>query len=106
MSRSASIARQAADRGLELKSKFMVTPGSEQVRATIERDGHIGVFEAVGGLVLASACGPCIGQWHRQDTVKGETNSSASRIFLCPRGHKTHVLFCSYDLLQSQFPGS
>jgi len=78
MSRSASIAGQAAEHGLEVKSKFIITPGSEQVRATIKRDGQIGIFEAVGGLVLANACGPCIGQWDRRDTQKGESNSSAS----------------------------
>ncbi|KAH9004612.1 aconitate hydratase [Lactarius hatsudake] len=75
MTRSASIAREAADHGLETKSKFTITPGSEQVRATIERDGLIGTFEDVGGVVLANACGPCIGQWDRQDVKKGETNS-------------------------------
>lgn len=76
MTRSASIAREAAEHGLETKSKFTITPGSEQVRATIERDGLISTFEGVGGLVLANACGPCIGQWDRQDVKKGETNSS------------------------------
>ncbi|KLO16647.1 aconitate hydratase [Schizopora paradoxa] len=75
MSRSASIAKEAADHGLEVKSKFTITPGSEQVRATIDRDGQIGMFESVGGLVLANACGPCIGQWDRQDVKKGEKNS-------------------------------
>jgi aconitate hydratase len=76
MSRSASIAKEAADHGIEVKSKFTITPGSEQVRATIDRDGQIGIFENVGGLVLANACGPCIGQWDRQDVKKGEVNSS------------------------------
>ncbi|KAF8201168.1 aconitate hydratase [Mycena galopus ATCC 62051] len=75
MSRSASIAKEAADHGLDVKSKFTITPGSEQVRATIDRDGQIGVFEKVGGLVLANACGPCIGQWDRKDVEKGEANS-------------------------------
>jgi hypothetical protein len=78
MSRSASIARQAAEHGLEVKSKFTITPGSEQVRATIERDGQIQALEDVGGLVLANACGPCIGQWDRRDVKKGEPNSSES----------------------------
>lgn len=78
MSRSASIAREAASHGLETKSKFTITPGSEQVRATIERDGQIAAFEETGGLVLANACGPCIGQWDRRDVKKGEANSSAS----------------------------
>src|SRR5271170_1083489 len=53
----------------------MINPGSEQVRATIERDGQIGVFEKVGGLVLANACGPCIGQWGRRDMKRGKKNS-------------------------------
>ncbi|KAF8530405.1 aconitate hydratase [Hysterangium stoloniferum] len=75
MTRSASIANEAASHGLETKSKFTITPGSEQVRATIERDGQIESFEKVGGLVLANACGPCIGQWDRTDVKKGETNS-------------------------------
>jgi len=83
MSRSASIAKEAADHGIDVKSKFTITPGSEQVRATIDRDGQIGIFEHVGGLVLANACGPCIGQWDRQDVKKGEVNSSAS-LFLVP----------------------
>lgn len=76
MSRSASIARQAAEHGLEVKSKFTITPGSEQIRATIERDGQMQALESVGGLVLANACGPCIGQWDRKDVKKGEVNSS------------------------------
>ncbi|KAI0369242.1 aconitate hydratase [Pilatotrama ljubarskyi] len=75
MTRSASIAKEAASHGLQTKSKFTVTPGSEQVRATIERDGVMKVFEDVGGLVLANACGPCIGQWDRRDVKKGEPNS-------------------------------
>lgn len=76
MTRSASIFKQAADHGLSLKSKFTVTPGSEQVRATIARDGLIKTFEGAGAVVLANACGPCIGQWDRQDIKKGEVNSS------------------------------
>ncbi|KAF8598104.1 putative aconitase [Ceratobasidium sp. AG-I] len=75
MSRSASIANEASAHGLSTKSKFTITPGSEQVRATIDRDGQIGAFEKVGGLVLANACGPCIGQWDRQDIKKGDVNS-------------------------------
>ncbi|KAF7760247.1 hypothetical protein Agabi119p4_10923 [Agaricus bisporus var. burnettii] len=75
MTRSASIVKQAADRGIDFKSKFTVTPGSEQVRATIARDGLIDSFEGAGAIVLANACGPCIGQWDRQDVKKGEVNS-------------------------------
>ena len=82
MSRAASIAREAKEHGLDVKSKFTVTPGSEQVRATIARDGQVEAFETAGGIVLANACGPCIGQWDRQDTKKGEKNTSAQSIFL------------------------
>ena len=56
---------------LQAKVPFTITPGSEQIRATIERDGLIEVFEKVGGTVLANACGPCIGQWKRTDVKKG-----------------------------------
>ncbi|CED84433.1 aconitate hydratase [Phaffia rhodozyma] len=75
MSRSAFIADEAAAHGLKTKSKFTITPGSEQVRATIARDGFIESFESAGGVVLANACGPCIGQWDRQDVQKGTKNS-------------------------------
>lgn len=73
--RATSVARQALKRGLKAKSEFTITPGSEQVRATIERDGHLRVLTEVGGLVLANACGPCIGQWKRHDVKKGDKNS-------------------------------
>ncbi|ELU38721.1 aconitate hydratase [Rhizoctonia solani AG-1 IA] len=75
MSRSAAIANEASSHGLSTKSKFTITPGSEQVRATIARDGQIEAFEKVGGVVLANACGPCIGQWDRKDVKKGDVNS-------------------------------
>ncbi len=75
MERSASVAKQALAKGLKVKSEFTITPGSEQIRATIERDGQLEVFEKVGGLVLANACGPCIGQWKRHDVKEGEKNS-------------------------------
>ncbi len=65
ITRAASIAREAAARGLKVKTQLMITPGSEQVRATIERDGLLADFEALGAVVLANACGPCIGQWDR-----------------------------------------
>jgi aconitate hydratase len=73
--RSASVARQALKNGLKAKSEFTITPGSEQVRATIERDGLLRVLTDVGGTVLANACGPCIGQWTRHDVQKGDKNS-------------------------------
>lgn len=78
MTRAASIARDALDHGVKAKSVFTVTPGSEQIRATIERDGQLQTFEEFGGIVLANACGPCIGQWDRQDVKKGEANSIIS----------------------------
>ncbi len=65
MSRAASVAVQAQKKGLKAKSEFTVTPGSEQVRFTIEKDGYLDQFKSMGGLVLANACGPCIGQWAR-----------------------------------------
>lgn len=75
MTRSADLAKQAKDAGLSFKSKYYVTPGSEQVRATIARDGLIDIFEESGATVLANACGPCIGQWNRTDMPMGEKNS-------------------------------
>ncbi|KAL5525060.1 ACO1 [Sanghuangporus sanghuang] len=75
MTRSAAIAKEAIDHGVTARSQFTITPGSEQVRATIERDGLIETFEQAGGLVLANACGPCIGQWDRRDVPKGVKNS-------------------------------
>ncbi|WKZ68873.1 MAG: aconitate hydratase [Melioribacteraceae bacterium] len=73
--RAASIAKQALDKGLKTKSQFTITPGSEQVRATIERDGQLKILTDVGGLVLANACGPCIGMWKRMDIKNGERNT-------------------------------
>lgn len=75
ISRAASIAKQAVEKGLKVKSEFTVTPGSEQVRYTIERDGFIDIFEQIGGKVFANACGPCIGQWARPGADKQETNT-------------------------------
>jgi aconitate hydratase len=75
ISRAASIARQAAAHGLRARTPLLVTPGSEQVRATIERDGLLADLEAIGATVLANACGPCIGQWSRRDIASGEVNS-------------------------------
>ncbi|MDQ1534405.1 MAG: aconitate hydratase, partial [Actinomycetota bacterium] len=69
--RAAHVARQAAARGLRVRSPLMVTPGSEQVRATIERDGLLADLEAIGATVLANACGPCIGQWERVGAPSG-----------------------------------
>jgi aconitate hydratase len=75
MTRSVSLVRQAKDAGIDIKTNFLVTPGSEQIYETIKQDGILGEFEAVGATVLANACGPCIGQWKREDKKKGEANS-------------------------------
>lgn len=75
MERAASIAKQAFENGLNAKSEFVITPGSEQIRATIERDGQLDIFTKIGGVVLSNACGPCIGQWKRHDIQEGEKNS-------------------------------
>ncbi|KAA0208423.1 MAG: aconitate hydratase [Ignavibacteriaceae bacterium] len=75
MERAASVAKHAGMKGLKAISDFTITPGSEQIRATIERDGQLEIFEKAGGLVLANACGPCIGQWKRHDVEDGEKNS-------------------------------
>jgi len=104
MSRSAHIAREAAAHGLKAKSLFTITPGSEQVRATIARDGMIETFEDIGGVVLANACGPCIGQWDRQDIKKGEKNSiitSYNRNFTGRNDANpaTHAFVASPDLV-------
>ena len=71
--RAADVARQAIEHGARMSVPFLVTPGSEQIRATIERDGQMGLLEAIGGKVLANACGPCIGQWQRDDLAKAPT---------------------------------
>jgi aconitate hydratase len=75
ISRSASVARQAVETGITAASTLTITPGSEQVRYTIERDGFIDTFEQLGGQVFANACGPCIGQWDRAGAEKGERNT-------------------------------
>ena len=75
ITRAAGIARDAISKGISCKVPLLITPGSEQVRATIERDGLLADFEALGATVLANACGPCIGQWDRQDVEDGVPNS-------------------------------
>jgi aconitate hydratase len=75
MTRAASIAQQASEKNIKAKSEFTITPGSELVRFTAERDGLLNIFGKIGGVVLANACGPCIGQWARHGAEKGEKNS-------------------------------
>jgi len=76
--RAANVARQASAAGLRVKSPLLITPGSEQVRATIARDGLLADLEAIGATVLANACGPCIGQWQRDDIQQGDRNTIVS----------------------------
>ncbi len=78
ITRAADVAQQAIDHGATIKCPLWVTPGSEQVEATIERDGQMGTLAELGATVLANACGPCIGQWKRDDIADGETNSIIS----------------------------
>ncbi len=75
LSRAADVARQASSRGARAKTKLWCTPGSEQIHKTIQRDGQLAELEEIGAVVLANACGPCIGQWRRDDVEKGESNS-------------------------------
>jgi aconitate hydratase len=75
ISRAASLAQQVADKGLKTKAEFTITPGSEQVRYTIERDGFIKTFDKIGAKVFANACGPCIGMWSRMGAEKKEKNT-------------------------------
>ena len=75
ITRSASLAQQAVDKKLQAKAEFTITPGSETVRYTVERDGYLSIFEKMGGVVLANACGPCIGQWSRHTNDPNRANS-------------------------------
>ncbi len=102
--RAAHVARQAKAKGLKARIPFLVTPGSEQIRATIERDGLLGDLEAIGATVLANACGPCIGQWERTDSARDKPNSiltSYNRNF--PRRNdgnpQTHAFIASPEVV-------
>lgn len=105
MTRAASIARQAREKKLTAKSEFTITPGSETVRYTVERDGMLDDFEAIGGVVLANACGPCIGQWARHRSgPEDEPNTivtSFNRNFAKRNdgNPKTHAFVASPDMV-------
>lgn len=107
MARAASIARQAVAKGIKAKAEFTVTPGSEMVRQTIERDGFIADFEAVGATVLANACGPCIGQWARyksgDDQEKNTIVHSFNRNFSkrADGNPKTHAFVGSPEMVMA-----
>ena len=75
ITRAASVARQAVDKKLKVKAEYTITPGSEQVRYTMERDGLLDIFDKIGGNLLANACGPCIGQWARHNADKQLKNA-------------------------------
>ncbi len=81
ITRAAYVARQAAENGLKAEVEFTVTPGSEMIRATMERDGYLDVFKNMGGIVLANACGPCIGQWARHTSEPNSIVTSFNRNF-------------------------
>ena len=99
MSRVASLMKQALDKGLKSKGTFYITPGSEQIRAIIERDGLADTMRQFGGIVLANACGPCIGQWDRQNVKKGEKNTivtSYNRNFTGNHHHLHNIIMNYY----------
>lgn len=75
LNRAASVARQASEKNLEVKASLIINPGSEQIRFTAERDGIIGDFEKIGGVIMTNACGPCIGQWRRHTDDNTRKNS-------------------------------
>jgi aconitate hydratase len=105
MARAASIARQAADKGIKAKAEFSITPGSEMVRATVERDGLLDDFAVVGGVVMANACGPCIGQWaryksgdeHEKNTIVHSFNRNFAK--RADGNPKTHAFVGSPELI-------
>jgi aconitate hydratase len=103
ISRAASLAKQVADKNLKTKAEFTITPGSEQVRYTIERDGFIDTFDKIGATVFANACGPCIGMWTRMGAEKKEKNSiihSFNRNFAARQdgNPNTHAFVASPEL--------
>ncbi len=78
LERAANVAKQALDLGLKSKCEYLISPGSEQVRSTVDRDGQLDTLQEIGGTILANACGPCIGQWNRPAVRNGEKNSIVS----------------------------
>ncbi len=85
LTRAADIAHQGQAHGMKVAVQFLVTPGSEQIRATVERDGQLEAFRAIGGTVLANACGPCIGQWQRDDVANVDPSPKAPHGDVGPR---------------------
>jgi aconitate hydratase len=96
LARAASLAKQATDAGLFPKSQLLIGPGSEEIRATVARDGVLEELQHAGGKVLANACGACVGQWERPEMGKGEKNSSE-----CWHLSETRVSLTSPQVLSS-----
>jgi aconitate hydratase len=93
------LVKQATAAGLKPKAPLYITPGSEQIRATIQRDGLLDTLQKAGAVVLANACGPCIGQWDRQDMKMGTPNSivtsfnrNFAKVFITLRSHVMYLL--------------
>jgi aconitate hydratase len=107
LTRAASIAAQAQAKNLKVRSKFTITPGSEQVRYTAERDGLLDTFDGIGGVVLANACGPCIGQWDRAGADKQEKNTivHSFKPKLCKtcRWKPEYFCFCRFSRVGNRF---
>jgi aconitate hydratase len=103
MSRSANIIKSALAHGVKSQNPFLISPGSEQIRATISRDGLMGTFQSAGATVLANACGPCIGQWDRQDMKKGKNSiiTSFNRNFTSRNdgNPETHAFVASPEMV-------
>jgi len=105
MARAASVARQAGEKGLHAKAAFVVTPGSEMIRYTLDRDGILQLFRDIGGVVLANACGPCIGQWARHRSGAEDTPNTIVTSFnrnFAKRNDgnpKTHAFVASPELV-------
>ena len=102
ITRAASVAKQAVSKHLKAKSNFTVTPGSEQIRYTTERDGLLEVFQSIGGVVLANACGPCIGQWQRHDTTAANSIVTSFNRNFAKRNDgnaKTHAFVTSPEIV-------
>lgn len=104
LTRCASIVKSAREKGQSFKSLFYITPGSDKIRATIEKSNILEIFEEAGATILSNACGPCIGQWNRQDIPKGEKNTivtSYNRNFTGRNdgNPNTHAFVCSPEIV-------
>ncbi|MCX7820403.1 MAG: aconitate hydratase [Brevinematales bacterium] len=106
LDKAANIAIDALNKGLKLKAKLYISPGSEKVKKTIEKNGQLDVFKRIGAVILANACGPCIGMWNRQDIKKGTKNSiihSFNRNFAkrADGNPETHAFIASPEMVMA-----